>query len=238
DGLDTLDTLRHDLVVDHFATPADLVRFYTEHFAPVIAVRSALAGEPARVDALDRDLLAFAEETDEGGPDGALYRLEYLLAVGRRSFAEGLHLSLRVVAVGVLRPGQRIDVPVGPRLVDDLRVRRPVREVAVVAREVGVRALVPRVRDPGVEPRRRRRAVGDREPGAGGELPPGEMALEHVVGGVERPPRVGTRLEVPPFLGLERVEHDRLDRRRDVLVEEAVPPARLERLVGVGRDHR
>ena len=87
DGLDTLDTLRHDLVVDHFATPADLVRFYTEHFGPVIAVRSALAGEPARVDALDRDLLAFAEETDEGGPDGALYRLEYLLAVGRRSFA-------------------------------------------------------------------------------------------------------------------------------------------------------
>ena len=87
DGLDTLDTLRHDLVVDHFATPADLVRFYTEHFGPVIAARSALAGEPARVDALDRDLLAFAEETDEGGPDGALYRLEYLLAVGRRSFA-------------------------------------------------------------------------------------------------------------------------------------------------------
>jgi hypothetical protein len=87
DGLDTLDTLRHDLVVDHFATPADLCRFYTEHFGPVVAARSALAGEPARVDALDRDLLAFAEETDEGGPDGALYRLEYLLAIGRRSFA-------------------------------------------------------------------------------------------------------------------------------------------------------
>jgi SAM-dependent methyltransferase len=87
DGLDTLDTLRHDLVVDHFATPADLCGFYTEHFGPVIAARSALAGDPARVDALDRDLLAFAEETDEGGPDGALYRLEYLLAVGRRSFA-------------------------------------------------------------------------------------------------------------------------------------------------------
>ena len=87
DGLDTLDTLRHDLVVDHFATPADLCRFYTEHFGPVIAARSALAAEPARVDALDRDLLAFAEETDEGGPDGALYRLEYLLAVGRRSAA-------------------------------------------------------------------------------------------------------------------------------------------------------
>jgi SAM-dependent methyltransferase len=87
DGLDTLDTLRHDLVVDHFATPADLCGFYTEHFGPVIAARSALAGDPARVDALDRDLLTFAEETDEGGPDGALYRLEYLLAVGRRSFA-------------------------------------------------------------------------------------------------------------------------------------------------------
>ena len=85
DGLDTLDTLRHDLVVDHFATPADLCRYYTEHFGPVIAARSALAGEAARVDALDRDLLAFAEETDEGGPDGALYRFEYLLTVGRRS---------------------------------------------------------------------------------------------------------------------------------------------------------
>jgi SAM-dependent methyltransferase len=85
DGLDTLDTLRHDLVVDHFATPADLCRYYTDHFGPIIAARSALAGDPARVDALDRDFLAFAEETDEGGADGALYRLEYLLAVGRRS---------------------------------------------------------------------------------------------------------------------------------------------------------
>jgi SAM-dependent methyltransferase len=85
DDLDTLDTLRHDLVVDHFATPADLYRCYTESFGPLIAVRAALAGEPDRLAALDRDFLAFAEETDEGGPDGALYRVEYLLAVGRRS---------------------------------------------------------------------------------------------------------------------------------------------------------
>jgi SAM-dependent methyltransferase len=85
DGLDTLDTLRHDLVVDHFATPADLCRFYAENQGPLISLRAALADEPDRLASLDRDLLAFAEETDEGGPDGALYRLEYLLAVGRRS---------------------------------------------------------------------------------------------------------------------------------------------------------
>jgi SAM-dependent methyltransferase len=84
DGLDTLDTLRHDLVVDHFATPADLCRFYAEHQGPLIALRAALADDPDRLAALDRDLLAFAEETNEGGPDGALYRLEYLLVVGRR----------------------------------------------------------------------------------------------------------------------------------------------------------
>jgi SAM-dependent methyltransferase len=85
DGLDTLDTLRHDLVVDHFATPADLCRHHAATFGPVVAARASLAGEPERQAALDRDLLAFAEETDEGGADGALYRLEYLLTVGRRS---------------------------------------------------------------------------------------------------------------------------------------------------------
>lgn len=87
DGLDTLDTLRHELVVDRFPTPADLCRFYTTHFGPVVAARAALAGEPDRLAALDDDLLAFARDTDEGGPDGAVYHLEYLLTVGRRSAA-------------------------------------------------------------------------------------------------------------------------------------------------------
>jgi SAM-dependent methyltransferase len=85
DGLDTLDTLRHDLVVDRFASPADLCSYDAEHFGPVIAARAALADDPERRAALDRDLLAFAEESDEGGPDGAVYELEYLLAVGRRA---------------------------------------------------------------------------------------------------------------------------------------------------------
>jgi SAM-dependent methyltransferase len=82
DGLETLDTFRHDLVVDHFASGADLCAYYAEHFGPLIA---ALSTDPSRREAVQRDLLAFAEETAEDGPEGnVVFRFEYLLAVGRR----------------------------------------------------------------------------------------------------------------------------------------------------------
>ena len=84
DGLETLDTFRHELVVDHFASGADLFAYYAEHFGPMIAAYAAVADDPERRAALDRDLLAFAEETAEEGPEGVVFRFEYLLAVGRR----------------------------------------------------------------------------------------------------------------------------------------------------------
>ena len=84
DGLETRDTFRHELVVDHFASGADLCAYYAEHFGPMIAAYAAVADDPERRAALDRDLLAFAEETAEDGPEGVVFRFEYLLAVGRR----------------------------------------------------------------------------------------------------------------------------------------------------------
>ena len=53
------------------------------NFGPLIA---AVAADPSRREALERDLLAFAEETAEDGPEGSVvFRFEYLLAVGRRA---------------------------------------------------------------------------------------------------------------------------------------------------------
>jgi ubiquinone/menaquinone biosynthesis C-methylase UbiE len=83
DGLETLDTFRHELVVDHFASGAELCAYYMANFGPLIA---AVAADPSRREALERDLLAFAEETAEDGPEGnVVFRFEYLLAVGRRA---------------------------------------------------------------------------------------------------------------------------------------------------------
>jgi hypothetical protein len=68
-----------------------------------------------------------------------------------------------VVAVEVGRPGQREQVPVGPRVRDHVGEGRPVRQRPVVARQLRVRALAPRVNRQGVEQARRSGAVGDRE---------------------------------------------------------------------------
>jgi hypothetical protein len=55
-----------------------------ETFGPIVALRAALASEPDRVAALDRELLEFATRTNSGAPGGAAeYRYEYLLVVAR-----------------------------------------------------------------------------------------------------------------------------------------------------------
>jgi SAM-dependent methyltransferase len=73
------------LVVDHFDSPEDLVRYYRAHFGPVVATYAALRGHPERQDALDRALLDFARRSDRGVAGGpALYHLDYLRIVARR----------------------------------------------------------------------------------------------------------------------------------------------------------
>jgi ubiquinone/menaquinone biosynthesis C-methylase UbiE len=70
------------LVVDHFPHPAAMCDYYRAHFGPVIATYAALAAEPDRRAALDRDFAAFARRTNRGGPGGpAVYHYGYLRTV-------------------------------------------------------------------------------------------------------------------------------------------------------------
>jgi ubiquinone/menaquinone biosynthesis C-methylase UbiE len=69
-------------------SPGDAVayrEFFKQTFGPVIALYAGLADRPDRVEALDRDFLAFATRADQGPPGGpAEYSYEYLLVIARK----------------------------------------------------------------------------------------------------------------------------------------------------------
>lgn len=68
--------------------PADYAAFFRETFGPLIVLREALAADPERLAALDRDLEAFAERVNTGPPDGPFAcPYEYLLVVATRAGA-------------------------------------------------------------------------------------------------------------------------------------------------------
>ena len=80
----TLEMTR-DTYVERAASPRDYVELFTQTFGPAVAIRSALADEPLRAAAFDRDCLEFATRADTGDPTGpAEYRYEYLLVIARR----------------------------------------------------------------------------------------------------------------------------------------------------------
>lgn len=76
----SLELERRLVVVDRFATPADVVAYYAAYFGPVVAARAALADDPVRLAQLDRALHEFAARSD-GGPAGGptRYELAYVL---------------------------------------------------------------------------------------------------------------------------------------------------------------
>jgi SAM-dependent methyltransferase len=81
DGVERLEATRGRLVIDHFADPGALCRFYRECFGPVVATYAALTDHAA----LDRDFHAFAERTNRGTPGGpAVYDLDYLRMIATR----------------------------------------------------------------------------------------------------------------------------------------------------------
>jgi SAM-dependent methyltransferase len=74
------------LVAGDFGSPQGLVDFYRELFGPVIVTREHLAGDPERLAALDRDLLRWATEMNEGRPEGeAVLLFDHVLVLARRA---------------------------------------------------------------------------------------------------------------------------------------------------------
>lgn len=87
DRLESLEMTRASYV-ERAATPDDYVELFKRTFGPVVATYAALAEEPERAAALDRDFLEFATRANGGPPEGpAEYRYEYLLVVARRRSA-------------------------------------------------------------------------------------------------------------------------------------------------------
>jgi ubiquinone/menaquinone biosynthesis C-methylase UbiE len=84
DRVASLDLTMH-LYYEHAPTPADYVRMYREAFGPVVAMYDALANSPARLAALERDLLEFAERANTAPPgEPAIYPYEYVVVIGHR----------------------------------------------------------------------------------------------------------------------------------------------------------
>ncbi|QTE30390.1 class I SAM-dependent methyltransferase [Pengzhenrongella sicca] len=72
--------------VDHFAEPAAFREYFKARYGPTIAVYRAIAADPERVAALDRDLAALAARHDRGAGTGRMVLdWEYLLVTARRA---------------------------------------------------------------------------------------------------------------------------------------------------------
>ena len=85
DRVTELEARRQSVRVDHFADPAAFRDYFKQRYGPTIAVYGAIAAEPERVAALDRELVALADEHDRrGGPGGLVLDWEYLLVTARR----------------------------------------------------------------------------------------------------------------------------------------------------------
>jgi ubiquinone/menaquinone biosynthesis C-methylase UbiE len=86
DRVRELELSKHTAVVDHFATPEDLVAYYKRHFGPTIAAYKNVADDPARTAELDAAFLGFARETNQAPPgQPARYAFEYLLVIARKA---------------------------------------------------------------------------------------------------------------------------------------------------------
>jgi hypothetical protein len=69
------------LSVDRFGTPEQFRDYFKRNYGPTIAVYRAIADDPERVDALDRDLAELARRHDRGS---GTTEWEYLLLTARK----------------------------------------------------------------------------------------------------------------------------------------------------------
>ena len=73
---------KRDLVVDCFATAEEFRDYFKACYGPTIAVYRAIADDPAKVAALEHELVELARRADQGG---GVMSWEYLLLTARRS---------------------------------------------------------------------------------------------------------------------------------------------------------
>ena len=77
--------LRRDTYTERATSSPAYVELFTQTFGPAVTIRAALADDPERAAAFDRDLLDFATRARTGDARGpAYYRYEYLLVIARR----------------------------------------------------------------------------------------------------------------------------------------------------------
>ncbi|MFF5073926.1 hypothetical protein ACFY2R_22665 [Micromonospora olivasterospora] len=67
--------------MDRFAGPDEFRDYFKTHYGPTISAYRAIAGDPERVAALDRDLAELARRHTS---DSGAMRWEYLLLTARR----------------------------------------------------------------------------------------------------------------------------------------------------------
>jgi hypothetical protein len=70
--------------VTHFATPEAFRDYFKLNYGPTISTYRAIADDPERVVALDRDLADLARRSDTG-TDSTVLDWEYLLFTARKS---------------------------------------------------------------------------------------------------------------------------------------------------------
>ena len=84
DRVESLEMTR-DHYVERANSARDYVELFKQTFGPVVASYRALADQPERSAALDRNFLEFATRANSGPPEGpAEYRYEYLVLIARK----------------------------------------------------------------------------------------------------------------------------------------------------------
>jgi ubiquinone/menaquinone biosynthesis C-methylase UbiE len=84
DRVTDVDARRQSVRIDRFGTPEEFRDFFKASYGPTIATYRAIAADPDRVAALDRELVDLARQHD-AGTDSLVLDWEYLLVTARRS---------------------------------------------------------------------------------------------------------------------------------------------------------
>ncbi|MFC4465546.1 class I SAM-dependent methyltransferase [Streptomyces xiangluensis] len=79
-----IEARKQTVLVDRFKSPEEFRDYFKERYGPTIATYRAIADDPARTAALDRDLAELARRYDQGAGSTAM-EWEYLLFTARKS---------------------------------------------------------------------------------------------------------------------------------------------------------